>query len=102
MPWAVGGCPLDLHADLDEGGDDAGVLADGAVAFGAHAGVDEDLGDGVLGGGGLFELVGAGEVGDVVDGVVVADVLECVGYGVDDVVLLDDGHVLEGSFLCAE
>ncbi len=42
--------PLHFHANLDEGGDDTGVLADGAVAFGAHAGVDEDLGDGVLGG----------------------------------------------------
>ncbi len=50
MP-AMPGCPFDVHADLDEGGDDAGVLADGTVAFGAHAGVDEDLRDGVLGGG---------------------------------------------------
>ena len=46
-----GGGPLDVHADFDEGGDDAGVLADGAMALVAHAGVDEDLGDGVLGGG---------------------------------------------------
>ena len=88
-----GGRPAGLHADFDEGGDDAGVLADGAMAFGAHAGVDEDLGDGVLGGGGLLELVGAGEVGDVVDGVVEADVLECVGYAADYVVLIDCGHV---------
>ncbi len=46
--------PAGLHAELDEGGDDAGVLADGAVAFGAHAGVDEDLGHGVFGRGGLL------------------------------------------------
>ena len=39
-----------------------------------------------------FALVGAGEVGDVVDGVVVADVLEGVGDGLDEVVLLDDCH----------
>ena len=90
---------LDVHADLDEGGDDAGVLADGAMAFGAHAGVDEDLGDGVFGGGGLLELVGAGEVGDVVGGVVEADVLERVGYGADYVVLLDDGHGSARSYL---
>ena len=87
-----GGGPADVHADFDEGGDDAGVLADGAMALVAHAGVDEDLGDGVLGGGGLLVLVGAGEVGDVIGGVVEADVLECVGYAADYVVLLDDGH----------
>ncbi len=89
---AVGAFPADVHADFEEDGDDAGVLADGAVALGAHARVDEDLGDGVFGGGGCFELVGAGEVGDVVDGVVVADVLEGVGYGLDEVVLFDGGH----------
>ncbi len=84
--------PAGLHADFDEGGDDAGVLADGAVALGAHARVDEDLGHGIFGGVALFELVGAGEVGDVVLGVVVADVLEGVGYGLDEVALLDDCH----------
>ena len=91
---AVGGgrLPLDLHADLDECGDDAGVLADGAMALGAHAGVDEDLRDGVLGGVRLLVLVGAGEVGDVIDGVVEADVLQRVGYAADYVVLADDGH----------
>ena len=89
---AVGAFPADVHADFEEDGDDAGVLADRAVALGAHARVDEDLGHGVFGGGGGFELVGAGEVGDVVDGVVVADVLEGVGYGLDQVVLFDGCH----------
>ena len=50
---------VDVHADFDKGVDDAGVLADGAVALGAHAGVDEDLGHGVFGGGGLFALPGS-------------------------------------------
>jgi len=91
---AVGGgrAPLDFHANLDEGGDDAGVLADGTMALGAHAGVDEDLRDGVLGGVRLLVLVGACEVGDVIDRVIEADVLQRVGYGTDYVVLLDDGH----------
>jgi hypothetical protein len=40
----------------------------------------------------LRHLVGAGEVRDVVLGVVEADVLERVGYGTDEVVLLDGGH----------
>ena len=87
-----GGLPLDVHSHFYKGGDDAGVLADGTMALGAHAGVDEDLRDGVLGGVGLLVLVGAGEVGDVIDGVVEADVLQRVGYGADYVVLADDGH----------
>ena len=61
------------------------------MALGAHARVDEDLGDGVARGGRLLDFVGAGEVGDVVDGVVEADVLEGVGDGADDVVLVDGG-----------
>ena len=87
-----GGLPARLHADFDEGRDDASVLADGAVALGAHPGVDEDLDDGVFGGGGLFEFVGAGEVRDVVDRVEEGDVLQGVGYGLDEVVLRDGGH----------
>ena len=60
--------PAHVHADLEEHVDDAGVLADGAVAFGAHARVGQDLRDGVLGGGALLALIGAGQVGDVVGG----------------------------------
>ena len=85
--------PTGLHAELDEGRYDAGVLADGAVAFGAHAGVDEDLGHGVFGRRGLFELIGSGEVGDEVLRMVVGDVLEGVGDGLDEVGLFDGGHV---------
>jgi hypothetical protein len=59
------------------------------VAFGAHARVDQDLGDGVLRGRGLLALVGGGKVPDVVHRVVVADVLQGVGDGLDEVFLLD-------------
>src|SRR5690606_329264 len=41
---------------------------------------------------GFLALVRGGEVADVVDRVVVADVLERVGDRLDQVVLLDDGH----------
>ena len=78
-----------IHTDLDEDVDDAGVLADGAMAFGAHAAVDEDLGNGVFGGVGLLALVGFGEAGDVVHRVVVADVLERAGYAGDEIFLAD-------------
>src|SRR5690606_24736090 len=75
--------PAHVHADLQEHGDDAGVLADRAVAFGAHARVDQDLRHRVLGRGRFLALPGGGEVADVVDRVVVADVLQRVGDGLD-------------------
>ena len=89
---AVGAFEADVHADFDEDVDDAGVLADGAMALGAHAAVDEDLRHGVFGGVGLLALVGLGEAGDVVGGVVVADVLQRAGDAGDEIFLADDGH----------
>ena len=83
------------HAHLQEYVDDAGVLADGAVAHGAHLAVGQDLCDGILGGRRLLALVGTGQVGDVVAGVVVADVLQGSSDGFDQVVLADGGHVGE-------
>src|SRR5690606_17401885 len=67
--------PTHVHAYPQEHGNDAGVLADRPVALGAHARIDQDLGDGVLGRLGLLALVGGGQVPDVVDRVVIADVL---------------------------
>ena len=84
--------PLHVHADFHEGDDDAGVLADRALAFGAHARVGEDLRDRVLGGGRLLRRVGLAERLDVVDRVVVGDVLQRVGDARDEVRLLDRGH----------
>jgi hypothetical protein len=54
--------PAHVHADLQEHVDDAGVLADRAVAFGAHARVGQDLRDGVLGRRAFLALVGARQV----------------------------------------
>src|SRR6185312_12183602 len=81
-----------VHADLEEHVDDAGVLANRAVAFGAHARVGQDLRDRVFGCGALLALIGARQVGDVVAGVVIADVLEGAGNGFNQVVLLDAGN----------
>jgi len=80
-----------VHADLQEHVDDAGVLADGAVAQRAHLAVGEDLRDRVLGRGALLAFVGAGEVGDVIGRMVVADVLQRRGDRLDEVGLLDAG-----------
>jgi hypothetical protein len=51
----------------------------------AHLAVGQDLRNRVLGGRALLALVGAGQVGDVVGRVVVADVLQRGGDGFDQV-----------------
>src|SRR5690606_10582967 len=84
--------PAHVHADLEEHGDDAGVLADRAVPFGAHARVDPDLRHRVLGRRRLLALVPRGQVPDVVHRVVIADVLQGVGDALDEVFLADLGH----------
>src|SRR5690606_7952431 len=87
-----GAVPADVHADLGDHGDDAGVLADRAVAGGAHARVDEDLGQGVAGGRRLFAQVGLVHGLDEIGGVVVGDVLQGVGDALNHIILLDHGH----------
>jgi hypothetical protein len=84
--------PAEIHADLHEYRDDARVLADWPVAFGAHAAVRQDLGDRVPSGWALLEFVGLAQGRDVVQRVVDADVLKGVSDAVDNVFLLDDGH----------
>src|SRR5699024_6352516 len=74
-----------------EHGDDAGVLADRPVAFGAHARIDQDLRHRVLRRRRLLALVRGGEVPDVIHRVVIADVLQRVGDGLDEVLLPDHG-----------
>ncbi len=83
--------PAHVHADLQEHVDDAGVLADGALAGGAHLAVGKDLRHRVLGRRALLALVGTGQVGDEVGGMVVADVLQGRGDGFHEVVVPDGG-----------
>ena len=85
--------PAHVHADAHEHDDDARVLADRAMALGAHARVGEDLRDRVLGRGRLLALVGARQRADVVGRVVVGDELQRVGDALDQVLLRDRGHV---------
>ena len=84
--------PAHVHPRLDEGDRDAGVLADRAVALGGHARVDEDLRHRVLRRGRLLLLVRLPQVVDVVLRMVVADELEGVGDGLDEIFLADGGH----------
>ncbi|MCY1418222.1 hypothetical protein D9M71_337760 [compost metagenome] len=87
-----GAVPAHVHANADEHGDDTGVLADRAVAGGAHARVDQDLRHGIARGGRLFAQVGLVHGLDEVHGVVVGDELQGVGDTLDQIVLLDHGH----------
>ena len=84
--------PAHIHTDLQEHGDDAGVLADRPVTLGAHARIDQDLGDGVLGCGRFLALVGLRQILDVVHRMEIADVLQRIGYGLHEIGLTDGGH----------
>ena len=75
--------------DLHERDDDAGVLADRAMAFRAHARIGEDLRDRVLRRRRLLGVVGRAERLDVVERVVVGDELQRVGDALDEVLLAD-------------
>ena len=72
--------------------DDAGVLADGALADGGQARAGQDLRPGVAGWRAGLPFVGASQVRDVVGRVVATDVLQRAGDGVDQVLLADAGH----------
>ncbi len=84
--------PANVHADVDEGHDDAGVLADGSAALGAHARVGEDLRHGILGRRRLLARIGLAERLHVVHRVVIRDELQRVADAVDDVALPDGRH----------
>lgn len=58
------------------------------MAFGGHAGVDQDLGQGILGG--RVDLPVIGGLGGMheIEGVVVGDVLQGVGDGIDKILFL--------------
>ena len=84
--------PLDVHADFEEDGCDTGVLTDGAVVFGTHAAVDQNLRHRVFGGGIFFLLPRLIECVDVVFRMVIADELEGIADTLDKVFLLNDGH----------
>ena len=83
--------PAHVHADLHEHVDDAGVLADRALALGAHPRIGQDLRDRVLRRRRLLALVRAAEVLDVVGGVVVGDELQRVGDALHEIGFTDHG-----------
>ncbi|MNQ48111.1 hypothetical protein D3C85_619780 [compost metagenome] len=92
-----GAIPTHVHAHADEHGHDAGVLADRAVAGGAHARVDQDLRHGVTGRWRFFAQVGFVHRLDEIHGVVVGNELQGVGNALNQVVLLDHGHESRSS-----
>ena len=85
---------LHVHADLQEHIDDAGVLANGAVANGAHFAVGQNLRDGVFGRRALLAVIRTGQMRNEIGRVVVADVLQCGCNRFNQVFLFDQsGHV---------
>ena len=90
---ALEAVPAHVHADLEVHIDDAGVLADRAVALGAHARVGQYLRNRILGRGRLLAFIGAAEVGEVVLRMIIADELQGIGDAPDQIFLLDGCHV---------
>ncbi len=82
---------LHIHTDVHEHGDDTGVLTDRAMALGTHAGVDQNLGHGILGRLGLFLLVGLVHGLNEILRVIIGNELQRIGYAFDQVVLADHG-----------
>jgi hypothetical protein len=80
-------------APFDEDVDDAGVLADRAVPFGAHAAVGQDLRDGILGRRALLHLIGVTQRADVIHRVIIGDVLQRVGHALDQIVFANGHHI---------
>ena len=86
------GLPLHLHADAQEHGDDAGVLADRPMPQRAHARIDQDLRDGIARRRVFLALVGLVHGANEIERMVIGNVLQGVGDAVDQVVLFNDGH----------
>lgn len=89
---ANSGVPAYVHADLQKYRDDAGVLADGSLAFGAQAGIDQYLRHRVFGGLALFLVVGGVQGPDEIRWMIAGDILQRRKNAVDEVVLADGGH----------
>ena len=87
------GIPTNVHADLDERNRNARILTNRPMAFSRHPRIDEDLRNRVLGGGRLLFQIRLVQRLDVIDRMVVADELERVGDGRDEIFLFDGGHV---------
>ena len=68
-----------VHTDPDKGNRNPGVLAYWPMTLCCHTRIDEDLRHRVLGRRRFFFQVGLVQCLDVIDRVVVADVLECIG-----------------------
>ena len=84
--------PSHVHADFQKHIDDAGVLADRPLAFGAHARVGQNLSDRVFRRCALFAFVRAREMTDVIGRVVVADVLQRTRNAFDSSRPGESGH----------
>src|SRR5690606_1371582 len=88
--------PAHVHADPDEGDDDASILTDRPLAEGAHPRTGQDLQQGILRRRRFLARVGICQRPDEIGAVVVGDVLQRIGDALHEVLLGDDGH----GYLC--
>src|SRR5690606_25769829 len=81
-------------ANFQEYVDDAGILANGAMTFGAHARIGQDLGDGIFGRRTFLALIGARQMFDVISRVIKTDELYGVCDRLNQIAFFDNGsHV---------
>src|SRR5690606_24681619 len=76
------------------------VLAQRALALGAHARVGQDLGHGVTRSRAFLALVGAGQMADIVNGMVIADELNPISNRLYEVFFFDQsrhGDLIESN-----
>jgi len=86
-----------LLPPFDEDIDDAGVLADRAVALCAHPAVGQDLRDRILRRRPLFRVIGFAQRLNVIHRMIVRYVLQRIRHGLDQIVFADNGHVAHRS-----
>ena len=92
-----GAFPADIHANLDEHRYDASILADRPMPRGTHTRIDQNLRNGIFSGLRLFTLIGFMHCLNEVDGVIIGNVLQRIGYALDQIILFDNGHAQTGS-----
>ena len=86
--------PSNLHSNVDEHGDNTGILTNGSLAHSAHAAVNEDLSKGIFGRLTLLHFVGAMNCLHEIGWVVIGDELECICHTIDNIAICNYGHVL--------
>ena len=84
--------PLHIHADFNEYRNNTRVLANRAMPFCTHAGVDQNLGDGIFCRWGFFTFPCFVHGFDEIDRMVIGNKLQRICNAGNYVILLNDSH----------